>query len=457
LDCPLFKQRIRLIETKIVIHSDNDFATVAYLRVLDASLEDKAEVAPVEPAIPLLLEQEFATVQEELLSASSPSLPDLVLRPFELSIYNSSLANPSSMWLAVTDVQSDNPAEQSIEYEARECFRILQDRLHQHSLGYSHCANINLFISSMDLFGRINAIYSEFFGSNPPARACVAVDLPGPSRMKLDCLAYAENNPRDRHALHVQGLSYWAPANIGPYSQAVMVNEQVFLSGQIGMQPSNLALPSPPSLALETALACQHVSRVLGALQDHSAGTWKGHTQLALYWLQERQHLPSVRQAGMSTETASTPCLYVAVAALPKGALVEKQVLVHTGRFLVKDEDGELETQLLTPTAGEEDISGDNGSLIHLEYSHFDGSRLSTLICLRGVPDETMLATLHQRLSSLSTEPLSHGRLFYRPSIPLPLVNFSTFKFPITTIPSRLISTKQADDWDYALCTLSLP
>jgi hypothetical protein len=26
-----------------------------------------------------------------------------------------------------------------------------------------------------------------------------------------------------RQALHVQGLSYWAPANIGPYSQAVSV------------------------------------------------------------------------------------------------------------------------------------------------------------------------------------------------------------------------------------------
>jgi diphthine-ammonia ligase len=26
-----------------------------------------------------------------------------------------------------------------------------------------------------------------------------------------------------RQALHVQGLSHWAPANIGPYSQAVSV------------------------------------------------------------------------------------------------------------------------------------------------------------------------------------------------------------------------------------------
>lgn len=76
----------------------------------------------------------------------------------------------------------------------------------------------------MDLFAPINVVYATFFGSSPPARACVAVDLPSHLRLKLDCVAYAESSTFDRQALHVQGLSYWAPANIGPYSQAVMVH-----------------------------------------------------------------------------------------------------------------------------------------------------------------------------------------------------------------------------------------
>jgi diphthine-ammonia ligase len=75
----------------------------------------------------------------------------------------------------------------------------------------------------MDLFPRMNAVYATFFGISPPARACVAVNLPSPIRCKLDCTAYAERAPEERRALHVQGLSYWAPANIGPYSQAIMV------------------------------------------------------------------------------------------------------------------------------------------------------------------------------------------------------------------------------------------
>jgi diphthine-ammonia ligase len=75
----------------------------------------------------------------------------------------------------------------------------------------------------MELFSRVNATYGTFFGVSPPARACVGVDLPPSIRVKLDCIAHVDQSPTDRQALHVQGLSYWAPANIGPYSQAITV------------------------------------------------------------------------------------------------------------------------------------------------------------------------------------------------------------------------------------------
>ena len=75
----------------------------------------------------------------------------------------------------------------------------------------------------MELFGRVNAVYGTFFGISPPARACVGVDLPIDIRVKLDCIAFIEEVSQERQSLHVQGLSYWAPANIGPYSQAITV------------------------------------------------------------------------------------------------------------------------------------------------------------------------------------------------------------------------------------------
>lgn len=82
---------------------------------------------------------------------------------------------------------------------------------------------ISIFLSSIDIFLAVNSVYSTFFGVSPPARACVSVDLPEGTRVKLDCLAFFEHEFGARQALHVQGLSYWAPANIGPYSQAITV------------------------------------------------------------------------------------------------------------------------------------------------------------------------------------------------------------------------------------------
>lgn len=81
----------------------------------------------------------------------------------------------------------------------------------------------------MDIFLRVNAVYATFFGTSPPARACVGVDLPDGIHVRIEAIAFAEKTPLGRQALHVQGLSYWAPANIGPYSQAIAVSK-LFLS-----------------------------------------------------------------------------------------------------------------------------------------------------------------------------------------------------------------------------------
>lgn len=157
----------------------------------------------------------------------------------------------------------------------------------------------------MDLFPALNVIYATFFGISPPTRACVAVDLPPSMRVKLDCFAYAETDPSQRIALHVQGLSYWAPANIGPYSQAVLIGEHVFISGQIGLIPATLSLPSPQDPTTETALIFQHVERVADAVRK-SSGQWEGHTQLAVYWLVGLEHAAGVAAACELTTTVGT-------------------------------------------------------------------------------------------------------------------------------------------------------
>lgn len=92
-----------------------------------------------------------------------------------------------------------------------------------------HAAHITLLLSSMDLFVPANNVYKTYFGSSPPSRATVAVPLPAGQRIKVEVVGLDDaptagpSQFGNRQALHVQGLSYWAPANIGPYSQAVIV------------------------------------------------------------------------------------------------------------------------------------------------------------------------------------------------------------------------------------------
>ncbi|KAJ7590852.1 hypothetical protein C8J56DRAFT_1134729 [Mycena floridula] len=454
LDCPLFKSRIVLKEVETVIHSDNDFATVAFLRVRSAHLEPKQHLLSVEVGVPPLLDEIGSRIQDIVLPNDLPSQTRTV---------NDGLANSAEFrvasikrgsWISVTNVQADLKDGYVISFqdEVRECFLTLQARLKDHSLELMHCVNINLFLSSMDLFPEVNSVYATFFATSPPARACVAVDLPAPHRVTLDCIACAETSASYRQALHVQSLSYWAPANIGPYSQAIAAYDHVFISGQIGLIPSSLLLPSPPSLLLETALACQHADRVVEALQSGSGGGWLGHKQLALYWVANAAEIPSVVAANEAYLEASKsppmPTLFVAVKSLPKNALVEKQISLHTGRFLLPDEDdGELAVQTRTPRFNQAEI--DENRTFEAQVLSFEDSGVSCrLICIKehGSSKLEMKGILPQSLSI---------RLFYIPSKTNWRDLFSD-EDPVTPIPCRHIATKDGENWDYAICILTV-
>jgi diphthine-ammonia ligase len=54
--------------------------------------------------------------------------------------------------------------------------------------------------------------------------ALVGADLEGPARLQVDVIARRFDDQTQKQTMHVQGISYWAPANIGPYSQSVVVS-----------------------------------------------------------------------------------------------------------------------------------------------------------------------------------------------------------------------------------------
>ena len=80
--------------------------------------------------------------------------------------------------------------------------------------------------------------YVSNFVINPPIRVCVET----PIKAKVSLSAIGNKSPIK--TMHVQSISHWAPANIGPYSQATLVDNILHVAGQIGLIPGSMDLPS---------------------------------------------------------------------------------------------------------------------------------------------------------------------------------------------------------------------
>lgn len=99
------------------------------------------------------------------------------------------------------------------------------DQLAEIKQTYDTIDHINLYLASMDDFAECNRAYKSVFALEPPSRVCAAVQLPDTCRVMLDVFGCPKSSKHRRESLHVQSISTWAPANIGPYSQAVRVSE----------------------------------------------------------------------------------------------------------------------------------------------------------------------------------------------------------------------------------------
>ncbi|KAF8450553.1 hypothetical protein L210DRAFT_2396719 [Boletus edulis BED1] len=123
------------------------------------------------------------------------------------------------------------------------------------------------------------------------------------------------------------------------------------------------------TLPLETALVLQHTARIIRAapnsgLGDGSDGGFNrsdssskpdmddvsrdgrregGWIQLAIYYLAHVADVDHVRK-NVELVDGLTPTLYAVLSSLPRGARIEKQVFVHSGRFVTWDREEEDES-----------------------------------------------------------------------------------------------------------------
>lgn len=115
------------VDTETVIHSDSDFATVAYLRIKSAALEEKEEIL-VDPPVPPLLEEKYDALREIVEQSLRSTQHNVSSPPYDLKaaiMHYPATSKEVGPWVVISavhgDIQRDSPV--SVEDEVRQCFR----------------------------------------------------------------------------------------------------------------------------------------------------------------------------------------------------------------------------------------------------------------------------------------------------------------------------------------------
>ncbi|XP_064920263.1 diphthine--ammonia ligase isoform X7 [Columba livia] len=180
---------------------------------------------------------------------------------------------------------------------AREAFSSLQANMTSEGLKLKDIILVHLYVKSMKDFNVINSVYVTEFDLCPPARVCVETLLPDGVLFYIDCLAHKCDVAMDdvlrdeKLVMHVQSISHWAPASIGPYSQSVKVGDVLYCAGQIALVPCTMQLVSG-GIWTETVVSLRHVERVLQAMRQEMA---LHHIITASCYVTENKYIPIAR------------------------------------------------------------------------------------------------------------------------------------------------------------------
>lgn len=114
-----------------------------------------------------------------------------------------------------------------------------------------------------------------------------------------------------------------APAAIGPYSQAIIIGDLVFTSGQIPINPETGDL-TETNISAQVEQACKNISAVLEA-----AGSSIEKTVKTVCFLQNMEDFTAFNEVYAKYFVSKPARSCVAVKALPKGALVEIEAIAE--------------------------------------------------------------------------------------------------------------------------------
>lgn len=247
LDLPIFKKKLVMKDQRVVAHSLDVFYLKCAVDIVEK--EYRPTTIDLMPLVDELFEQ--ISVDEPKVQPSAPT------KPYELEVHPFVHATSTK-----TYVGNLTASAKTLEEETQLVFDELATIVAAHGLTFASIQHVTLLLSNISEFEAVNRVYSaQFPGHLPPSRICIQTALSSAHRVQLSCTFI--RGPKK--GVHIRSRSYWAPQNIGPYSQAIVESHPTYatatLSGQIPLIPASMHL-SPTQLGV---LSLQHLYRV----KDH--------------------------------------------------------------------------------------------------------------------------------------------------------------------------------------------
>eukprot|EP00347_Sterkiella_histriomuscorum_P002612 403367470 len=300
-DCPIFKnKKIVPVQQEIITHSDSFIAPVAYLKYTQFTLEDKSEED----------KERHREILENLISE----------RKFL------GQAQPIQEFLEYPKIKLNLDQQLDLS-EVNEQF--IQTANHLTSLSMSLSRNtlkVTLYIADMSQFVQLNKVYQQYFGLKPPVRVCVELcpDINNDKLVYVQVICACDNaiERLQRQNLHVQGFSNWAPANIGPYSQANMIGQFIFLAGNIGLIPELMVLEN--TLEEQYQRILKNFNAILETIDKKLIKT---SCITAIIYLRKGVELNQALSIQIQNDFQNIPITVLVVEDLPRQALIEIELL----------------------------------------------------------------------------------------------------------------------------------
>ena len=113
--------------------------------------------------------------------------------PQPIGPYNQAVLADNTLYISgqiAIDPTSGEVVSQNIEMQTRQVIKNLEAVLQSGNSSLEKVVKTTIFLSDMDNFVKVNAVYSEYFGHSKPARSTVEVScLPKNVLIEIDCIA----------------------------------------------------------------------------------------------------------------------------------------------------------------------------------------------------------------------------------------------------------------------------